>query len=245
MIYPNLQGMKNRQLINVDQYYLDNIILAVLSGSAAYGTETSDSDLDVFAITIPQISDIHPYNSGTIYGFDQPPSVFESFQQQHIPYDPTMPLIDVNIWSIVKLFQIAKKGGPNVIDVLFAPERCVYITSPVGKLLRDHRQVFLSKECAKKFLGMSNSFRNYDDYKSQSHMIRTLYAARDILKYHDYVTDKHVTTIRSIKEGQDYYDLDILTKILHEEIFDLMRTSSLQDKSDVNEIRTLLLECLN
>lgn len=238
MQYPNIQQMNDEGAINVGQDILDNIVLGLFAGSMSYGTKMAGSDIDVFCVTVPSKEQLYPYSHGYIYGFGPRPNVFESYQNVGLE-------TDISIWSIVKFFNIASKGGPNVIDVLFAPEDCIWRISPVGRKILDNKNLFLSKEVALKFLGMSNCVKRGGDRKSRSHSLRARFAARNILRYHDYKTDGHALLVKSVKKGTEFFDYERIMKELEEEIKELMRSSTLRDKCDLSVIQCLLKECLD
>lgn len=243
MRFPNIQDMKNKGLIDIRQDLLNNITLGVFSGSVSYGTNTPESDVDIFCVTVPSREELYPYSHGHIYGFGPQPTVFQSYQKSHIEY-VSPPKTDLSIWSIVKFFNIAR-GGPNVIDILFVPEDCVYWVGIVGRKILENRRLFLSKEVAGKYRGMSNSFVVRGDLKSQSHALRAKFAARDILKDHDYQTNSCAELVRSVKEGKAYFDYDRIMKELDNQIDQLLQSSTLRDKCDLSATQKLLQECLD
>jgi hypothetical protein len=57
-----------------DQWIVDNLLMEVTVGSVAYGTETLESDIDVFGIVMDQHKCLYPQNYGYIMGFDNIPS---------------------------------------------------------------------------------------------------------------------------------------------------------------------------
>jgi predicted nucleotidyltransferase len=60
---------------------------------------------------------------------------------------------DLQIFGIVKFFELCRENNPNIIDALFTSEECVVHCTQVGRLVRDSRKLFLSKLCWKKFRG--------------------------------------------------------------------------------------------
>lgn len=106
------------------------LILSIISGSRAYGTATEDSDTDYRGIVIP------PKNY--FLGLD----TFEQFECK----DP-----DLVYFSIKKFLQLALKGNPNILELLFAEE--YEVLKEPGKQLIAIRDQFLTKRCATTYTG--------------------------------------------------------------------------------------------
>lgn len=104
----------------------DNTIYLVRHGSRAYGTNTPESDEDFKGVCIPT----KEYYLGAIKRFEQ--------AELHDP--------DAVIYEIGKFFRLAADCNPNVLEVLFVePEDVIYI-DPLGEIMREYRNEFLSKK---------------------------------------------------------------------------------------------------
>lgn len=60
---------------------------------------------------------------------------------------------DFNIANIVDFCELASECNPNWLEVLFTDINCILHTTSIGKLLRDSRELFLSK---KVYITMTN-----------------------------------------------------------------------------------------
>lgn len=103
-------------------------------GSHAYGTSLPESDVDVrgFAVAPKEV----------VLGFAQ------GFEQQvsSVPNDSI-------VYNVQKFCKLAADCNPNVIEVLFVDESNVLKITRSGSLLRDHRDLFLSKKARHTFAG--------------------------------------------------------------------------------------------
>ena len=149
-----IRSIQKRKLVNLDStpYASDNLILEGITGSVAYGMSGDASDVDLIGICIPPIDIVFPHTTGYIQGFGPPPQKFEVTQQHHIKDTDKNKEYDMTIYSIVKFFDLAYDNNPNILDVLFLPERCVTFQTEIGKLIRQNRCLFLSKKCFYKFI---------------------------------------------------------------------------------------------
>jgi predicted nucleotidyltransferase len=101
-------------------------VTLVLSGSHAYGTNTSESDLDYRGICIPPLE--------YFFGFNK------KFEQLEVK-DP-----DLTIFNIVKYFNLAADCNPNILEILFCREENIVYDSDINQRLRGSRNLFLSKK---------------------------------------------------------------------------------------------------
>ena len=80
-------------------------------------------------MAVPSYSDVGVKAAGEIPGFDTEKKHFEQYQVHHV-FDPDElnghgRTYDLQIFSIVKYFQLAMDNNPNMIDSLFTPQTCV------------------------------------------------------------------------------------------------------------------------
>lgn len=108
----------------------DRLILKILGGSHSYGTAIEGSDIDYRGIVVAP--------SSYYLGLD----TFE----QHISDDP-----DLCYYELKKFIKLAMQGNPNILELLFAAE--YELLTPHGQQLVDNREMFLSKRCAKSYMG--------------------------------------------------------------------------------------------
>lgn len=61
--------------------------------------------------------------------------------------------LDLHIHSLRKFCRLAAKGNPTILLPLFVPDDALVTISPLGRELIAKRQMFLSRDCGKSFLG--------------------------------------------------------------------------------------------
>lgn len=110
-----------------------NTVLLVRHGSHAYGTNIATSDEDFKGITIPT----KPYFLGSQ----------NKFEQAELN-DP-----DTVIYEIRKFFNLAAACNPNIIEVLHTDECDHLVVDPIGQIILDNKDVFLSKRIKHTFMG--------------------------------------------------------------------------------------------
>jgi predicted nucleotidyltransferase len=106
----------------------DQLILKVLAGSRAYGTNGPNSDEDSRGICIP------PKNA--LLGLQS----FEQYQDDKG---------DNVVFSLVKFVRLALEGNPNLIETLFTED--IQFINPWGERLLEKRDLFLSRRVAERF----------------------------------------------------------------------------------------------
>ena len=103
---------------------------------------------------------------------------------------------DVQIFNIVKFFELCRENNPNMIDSLFTPENCVVHCTAIGRMVRDNRRLFLSKEVWKKFRGYAHAqLKKMNDKNIAAS--DTVVKIRDFEEKHEI---NHKTTLAQIKE---------------------------------------------
>lgn len=256
-----LQEMERDKLIIPPYWLADNIMFLVEAGSISYGTNTPDSDHDIRGVTFPSRHILFPWETGVIPGFGTQPPKFESWLQHHVDYKDKQ--YDMEVYSIIKYFELLRLGNPNIIDTLFVPENCVIHITQAGIHMRKHRRKFLSKASISKFLGFAwNHMRNMKnpkktgkrqdlvqkfgyDTKDAGHVYRTAAGLEDMLLSEDYDIQKHREAVKAIRAGQWTYEQlnDWFTKKLVS-IDEAKAKSKLPEEADELELRKILLECL-
>lgn len=138
------------------------------AGSRSYGTQTSASDTDLRGVAFAPIA--------AVFGL-------ESYEQTILP-EP-----DLVVYSFNKYLQLAIKGNPNIVEMLYVkPEHVIYADKR-GEELRANRQLFLSKRLYHSYGGyairnlrkLAESGDQYDA-KDAHHLIRLLQMGRELLE---------------------------------------------------------------
>lgn len=104
----------------------DKTIYVARHGSQAYGTNTPASDEDFKGICIPP----KEYYLGFMKNFEQ--------AELHKP--------DAVIYEITKFFNLASQCNPNALEMLFVDPIDIIYIDPLGELLIENRDLFLSKK---------------------------------------------------------------------------------------------------
>ena len=115
-----LDKLHKKNLWHAPKWVLANTCYVARMGSQAYAVNDDNSDLDILGFCIPPKDMVFPHLSGHIFGFGEPPSVFEQVQQHHISDPDSTTTYDITIYSIVKYFNLCMMGNPNLIDCLYS-----------------------------------------------------------------------------------------------------------------------------
>lgn len=258
-----LKELKKKNLISPPYHVVEGIQYEVMMGSVAYGVSNDTSDIDVYGFSIPPKEIVFPHLNGDIQGFGRQTKRFEQYQQHHIRREDNGKEYDLQIYNIVKFFQLVMENNPNMIDSLFVPQRCVLYCSKIGDMVREQRKMFLHKGSWFKFKGYSfsqmNKMKNKKpegkrketvekfgyDVKFATHVVRLLNEIEQILTEGDLDLERNREQLKSIRRGEwtlnqveDYFNSK------ERELEDLYTRSSLQYKPDEQKIKNLLLNCL-
>ena len=114
----------------------DNICLLGLGGSYSYGMNIEGSDIDIRGVATLRKEEI----LGT--------QNFEQFENAET---------DTVIYGIKKFFSLLSACNPNIVE-LVGLRGCDYIyISPIGQMILDNKDLFLSKRAAASFGGYANA----------------------------------------------------------------------------------------
>jgi uncharacterized protein len=187
----------------------------------------------------------------------------QSSEAQH----PTHPerVWDLQIFSIVRFFELGRQSSPNIIESLFAPEDCVLFCTDVGQLARLNRRLFLSCEVVKKFRAFARNqlkrllnlriqssadsaemypAENYD-LKCAYHVTRLLDQAEQVLLYSDLDLRNSRDSLREIRRGEwPLRDVLSLAGKKESRLDRLLSQTSLPDFPDPGPLQQLLCRCL-
>ena len=131
---------------------LSNTILRTLVGSGLHGvTVPGQDDRDEMGICIEPPECVIGLEKFEQYEYRTQPRGVRSG-----PGD-----LDLVIYSLRKWTSLAAQGNPTILMPLFAPEDQIIEVNPVrGQQLLDSYELFLSKECGRRFIGYSDSQRD-------------------------------------------------------------------------------------
>lgn len=122
-------------------------ILRVITGSTLYGTNTETSDKDEMGVCIEPVE--------ALVGFTE----FEQYINNSRDPETNKTVEDVKIYSLRKFLRLALQGNPDVIPVLFAPEKFHTVSHAIGRQLQDLTPHIVSRRCGARFLGYMESQR--------------------------------------------------------------------------------------
>jgi hypothetical protein len=136
----------------------DHTILLTVAGSRAYGIHTAASDVDVKGVAIPP----KEYFLGYLNTFDQADKashmdVFVPALSDEERAAVAREKIEGSIYNLVKFAALAADCNPNILDVLFCRDEEVRIATPLGRRLRENRELFLSAKAKHTFSGYANA----------------------------------------------------------------------------------------
>ena len=113
-------------------------ILRVRHGSHAYGLNTPTSDLDIKGVAVPP--------RALFLGFAH---VFEQYERLASKGHDA----DEVIYDVRKFCRLAIDCNPNIIEVLHVVDEDVLVSTPLGDMLRERRDEFVSKRARHAFSG--------------------------------------------------------------------------------------------
>lgn len=107
------------------------ILFKGIVGSTAYGLNTETSDVDIKFVYLQSNKDIlnNKYKPQTDVNKDE------------VGYE------------LRRFLELLSTGNPNVLELLFLPERCVLQTSPEFEEIKKNRHLFLTKKCYNTYSG--------------------------------------------------------------------------------------------
>ena len=119
-----------------NEHLNDNVILLGLGGSYAYGLNKPDSDIDIRGVAINKKEELLGLSN------------FEQFENRDT---------DTVVYGVGKFFELLSACNPNIIEMVgLRDEDYIYI-SPIGQMILDNKELFLSKRAAHSFGGYANA----------------------------------------------------------------------------------------
>lgn len=260
-----LQDLYRKNLIHPPKWLPDNTITMVIMGSAAYGVSLDSSDLDIYGVCIPPKDMVFPHLAGEIPGFGRQIQRFEVWQEHRVKDPNKETEYDFAVYGIVKYFQLCMENNPNMLDSLSVPRNCVIHSTQVGELIRSNRKLFFHKGCYYKLRGYSyaqlSKIRNKNnssnpkraadiakngmDTKFAYHVARLALECEQILVTHDLDLQRDRELLKSIRRGEWTFErLESWFQEKEKTLEELLVKSDLRSHPPEEEIRTLLLQCL-
>jgi len=259
----HLRKLADRKLVAPPKHVLSGLQYETIMGSGAYGVSTDNSDMDVYGFCIPEKDMIFPHLKGEIPGFGRQIQRFNQWQEHHIQDEDNNREYDFNIYSIIQYFQLCMDCNPNMIDSLYTPQNCILYISPIAQMVRENRDVFLSKLAWHKFKGYAYSqvhkMKNKNpegkrketvekhgyDIKFAYHVVRLLDECDQILTTGTINLRRDAERLKAIRRG-DWTMEEILAHFDEKEKYleSVYQDSDLPHSPREDEIKELLMECL-
>lgn len=128
----------------------DNLILLALTGSHSYGLAVPTSDKDYKGIFIAP----KPYYIGML-NIEQKDSGWNESGNGNFPFlDGNK---DTVAYELKKYLMLASKCNPNILELLFEDEQYYAYVNPLGQMLIDARELFLSKKVKHTYSGYAHA----------------------------------------------------------------------------------------
>jgi hypothetical protein len=112
------------------------IIFEAITGSQAYGTNTSTSDEDRRGVYVAPLEDVLSGN------------VVDQINDEKN---------DVVFYEVGKLLKLLSVQNPSMLELLNTPEDCIVYKHPIYQTILDNKDMFITKGCAKTFGGYAHS----------------------------------------------------------------------------------------
>ncbi len=260
-----VQKLTAQGLIKPPAFMNANVQYETITGSVSYGVSGDTSDMDVNGWCIPDKGTVFPHIRGEIEGFGTKLPRFEQFQHHHIKSLDGQTEYDLTIYNVVKYFQLCMENNPNMVDTLYTPDRCILHITPVGRLVRDNRDLFLHKGSWHKFKGYAyaqmkkirdktnssnpkraESIALYGyDVKFAYHIVRLLNEVEQIMMEHSLDLERSREQLKSIRRGEwKIEEIESYFKNKEASLEQVYNSSNLRHSPDEPAIKNLLLQVL-
>lgn len=240
--------LTRRGLISPPSFVLASSKFEVKMGSWAFGTASSDSDVDVYGFFVP------PKEVARQAGVDE-------FRVLHLIVDGTEH--DIVLYSLDKFIERCVAGKSQSLETLFTDDCNIIAMDAGARIVRDNRKLFLTKQAAREFRNfarlqleglVSRSFtegkrgesiaRFGYDVKAGYHIVRLMHEAKQILVEGDLDLKRNSEVLLEIRAG-GWSEADIIAcfQRLDAELEELLQCSNLAESPQPQEVASLLLLC--
>lgn len=233
------------------------IILRAVVGSTVHGTNVTDQgDCDELAIAVEPreyVIGLRHWETSVIR------TAAEGQKSQSGD-------LDLQVHSLRKFCRLAAKGNPTILLPLFVPDSAIVEVNPLGRDLMAKRQMFLSRECGKSFLGYMHAQKSRlagesggrhgsrpdlvekhgFDVKYAGHIIRLGYQGMELMTTGHMslpMLSEHREDVLAVRTGK--WPLErVLSRAgeLERELRDSLDTGPLPDHADEDAINSFLSE---
>jgi predicted nucleotidyltransferase len=260
-----IERLHSKGLIKPPPFVIGGTQYLTMMGSVAYGVSSDHSDVDVYGWCIPPKDIVFPHTVGEIMGFGRQKERFEQYQQHHIKDKEAGKEYDLQVYNVVKFFDLVMDNNPNMIDSLFTHQTCVLKSTKLADHVRDNRRIFLHKGAWHRFKGYAYSqmhkirIKNPEegsaryemvqkygyDVKFAYHVVRLLNEVEQILVTGDLDLMQNNEQLKEIRRGE--WSIEKLEQHFVDKergLEKLYLESTLPKFPDEDKIKRLLLEVL-
>lgn len=142
------------------EWLKDRTVLLIVGGSRCYGLATESSDVDIKGVCVAPKH--YYYGLGRFEQADASlhintfiPNLTE--EEEEVVRKTK---IEGTVYELTKFVKLATDCNPNILDLLFCRDQEVRISSNISDLLRENRDLFLSKKAKHTFSGYAYSQLN-------------------------------------------------------------------------------------
>ncbi len=169
---------------------IEGIAYLTYAGSIAYGTNTETSDVDIRGFYQESIEDIITGKSKE--------TISDSVS-------------DTVVFSLRKFIRLCKNANPNVLELLGTKDEHIIFMNEVGKLIRDNKELFITKKVYESFGGFAYSEmqklrtgRAINWHKSAMHAARLCLMGIDLLEGRGLIVyrEKDLKLLMKIRRGE-------------------------------------------
>ena len=249
MTYRSLSNLVKKY--EAPDFILDNLIYLTIGGSRIYGAQGPKSDEDLYAVSVPSINAALPMMDGHIPGFGRPAKPWLQWQYHANKKD-------YSCYSVVRFLDLCMNGNPNIIELLFSKEEHILKINEHGELLRQRRNMFITKRIFPKFIGFAVSKRKsmfkYTDDPNMPYNTKDAYHSARLLLELNQIMDtgtirdltKDADLLIRIREGrEDAESTEIMIDMLLEKARVFEKTSTdLPNEPNEPYIRGMLVDIL-
>ena len=244
-------------LYKAPSFVTEDLIYLTIGGSLAYGVSGPESDVDMYGICIPPKEKVFPTFDGVIPGFGVPVKPWPHWGYQGAG-------LDIMVYSIVKFFNLAMQGNPNIIEILFTKEHHIMAIAGAGVELRGSRDLFLTNNIIPRFAGFYHSQRDkmfgaettdprkadrilkygYDT-KAAYHSMRLLLELEQLLETGTMDLEKSKDLLTGIRFGSfSGEDVETMLKMKSDHIDAKKTNSALKPEPNEEYIKQILISIL-
>jgi len=240
--------MHIKENMDIHKWLNDRVILEAYAGSKVYGTETKDSDVDLRGVAVPPRSYIYGLNNF----------------KHSVEKEPDRTICSIHRWA-----DLALKGNPNILELLWTPESYFVKKTREGQLLIDNREMFLGKHLKKPYFGYAmhqlsrmqrlnknantNPRRRADvekfgfDGKNAQHLVRLMRTCFEVITEETIHVQRHDSQeLLDIRNGKWTYEKVIREMKRLEDLIDqAMITTSLPAKPDREGVDSLIINIVS